>query len=140
MNRTVLFVALAAVAAAVPADAQGRGQSQGRTQVENRAPIQDRAQSQSRGPVAARGPVAVPPGHWPSAGRCRVWIDGVAPGRQPRETDCLTARRTVPPNGRVLEGASRYPDDRYGRTDRYGRDDDDRDRRDDERRGRDDDA
>jgi hypothetical protein len=66
-----------------------------------------------------------------------VWIDGVAPGRQPRETDCLTARRTVPPNGRVLDGSSRRPvngDDRY-RTDRddrdddrYGRDDEDDDR------------
>ena len=129
MNRTVLFVALAAVAAAVPAGAQGRGQSQGRTGVENRAPVEDRAKSESRGQVMGRGPVAVPPGHWPSAGRCRVWIDGVAPGRQPRETDCLTARRTVPPNGRVLEGAPRRGsgDDRYGRSDRYERDDDDRD-------------
>ena len=128
MNRTVMFVALVAVAAAVPVEAQGRGQAQGKAKTENRAPVQDRAQSQSRGEVLNRGPVAVPPGHWPSAGRCRIWIDGVPPGRQPRETDCLTARRNVPPNGRVLEGARvrGSDDDRYDRDDRYGRDDDDR--------------
>ncbi len=130
MNRTVLFVALAAVAAALPAEAQGRGQGQARGQVENRTPIQGGAQSRTRDQVMGRGPVAVPPGHWPSAGRCRIWIDGVPAGRQPRETDCLTARRNVPPNGRVLEGASRRgSDDRYDRNDRYDRDDDDRNTR-----------
>ena len=118
MNRVVVLAALIGVTAALPLDAQGRGQSQS----------QNRSQTQSRIQTQGRGPVAVPPGHWPSAGRCRVWIDGVPPGRQPRETDCLTARRTVPPNGRVLEGSSRRPvngDDRDGRTDRYDRDDDD---------------
>jgi hypothetical protein len=46
----------------------------------------------------------VPAGHMPSAGMCRVWIDGVAPGRQPRQTDCRTAERQ-----------RRYYEDRYGR-------------------------
>lgn len=49
----------------------------------------------------------VPPGHLPPAGMCRVWIDGVPPGRQPRVTDCSTAQlqasRTA--NSRVIYGA-----------------------------------
>jgi hypothetical protein len=111
MNRILVFAALIGVTAAVPAAAQGRSQSASRT----------------RTPAQGRGPVQVPPGQWPSPGRCRVWIDGVPAGRQPAETDCATARRTVPRNGRVLEGASRTSgdrDDRYGdRDDRHGRND-----------------
>lgn len=114
MNRIVMFAALVGVTAALPLEAQSRGQSQSRSQTQG------------------RGSIAVPPGQWPSAGRCRIWIDGLPTNRQPNETDCVTARRTVPANGRVLEGASTSSgnrDDRYGRSDRYGRDDDDRDDR-----------
>ena len=46
----------------------------------------------------------VPQGQMPSAGLCRVWIDGVPAGRQPRETDCATARRTAPANARIIYG------------------------------------
>ena len=95
----------------------------------------------------------VPPGQLPPAGLCRVWIDGVAPGRQPRVTDCRTARYQAARirGSRVLYGddyayagngkgkhkgksKDRY-DDRYGRRDR---DDDrwDRRDRDDDRDGR----
>lgn len=35
----------------------------------------------------------VPPGHLPPAGLCRVWYDGVPPGRQPRPTSCYEAER-----------------------------------------------
>jgi transcription termination factor Rho len=48
----------------------------------------------------------VPPGQMPSAGMCRVWIDGVPAGRQPAQTDCNTARRTAPANARILYGAT----------------------------------
>ncbi len=53
----------------------------------------------------------VPAGHMPSAGMCRVWIDGVPPGQQPRQTDCRTAERQRP-----------YYEQRYGRNARviYG--------------------
>ena len=143
MNRNVVIAAalgVIGISATLPVGAQGRGQVRDRT-----APGME-----ARTPVQGRGPIDVPPGHWPSAGRCRVWIDGVAPGRQPRETDCATARRTVPPNGRVIEGrpASSSRDDRYDRDGRYDRDDRDgrydRDDRDgrydrDDRDGRDDD-
>jgi hypothetical protein len=62
----------------------------------------------------------VPPGHMPSRGMCRVWIDGVPPGQQPRQTDCRTAERQRPyyeqrygRHARVIYG------DRYSRNDRY---------------------
>ena len=83
----------------------------------------------------------VPPGQLPPAGMCRVWIDGVPPGRQPRVTDCRTARyQAARSGGRVLYGddyarpgkaKGKYKDhrdDRYGRRDR-DRDDDRWDRR-----------
>ena len=115
MIRTMLIGSLAGLALlAEPAAAQGRGNS-GR----------------------------VPPGHLPPAGMCRVWIDGVAPGRQPGVTSCATAHRIAARYGnraRVIYGdeyatrghgkakgkykgkdRDRY-DGRYGRRDR----DDDR--------------
>ena len=123
MNRTLLFVALVGVTASLPLEAQRRGQ------------VQDRSRPQSRGPAA------VPPGHRPGVGMCRIWIDGLPPGRQPRETDCATARREVPSNGRVLEGPARTSgtvDPRWptGRADRDGRDRDDRTADDDRDRSR----
>ena len=47
----------------------------------------------------------IPPGQMPPAGLCRVWIDGVPPGRQPRPTDCATARAHAPANSRVIYGS-----------------------------------
>jgi hypothetical protein len=38
-----------------------------------------------------RGGGSVPPGHMPPPGLCRVWYDGVQPGRQPRPVNCRTA-------------------------------------------------
>ena len=46
----------------------------------------------------------IPPGQMPPAGLCRVWIDGVPPGRQPRATDCATARAQAPANSRIIYG------------------------------------
>ena len=50
------------------------------------------------------GAQSVPPGQMPPAGLCRVWIDGVPPGRQARPTDCTTARRSAPANAHILYG------------------------------------
>ena len=47
----------------------------------------------------------IPPGQMPPAGLCRVWIDGVPPGRQPRATDCATARAQAPANSRIIYGS-----------------------------------
>jgi hypothetical protein len=115
--RTALTLA-ALVAVAAPVSAQGRN----------------------------RGPDKVPPGHMPPAGMCRIWIDGVPPGRQPKPTNCATARRRVPDNARVIYGArtdrrdDRY-DDRIYRSDRDVRRTDDKvasDRKVDDRRDDDD--
>ena len=37
----------------------------------------------------------IPPGHVPPAGMCRVWYEGVPPGRQPHPTSCNEAERIV---------------------------------------------
>jgi hypothetical protein len=46
----------------------------------------------------------VPPGFFPPAGMCRIWINGVPAGQQPAPTDCASAVRNRPANGRVLFG------------------------------------
>ncbi len=81
-------------------------------------------------PLGAQGwdrKPAIPPGHRPPAGMCRIWIDGVPPGQQPAPTDCATAVRNRPSNGRVIFGSD-------ARVDRRGKRDDERD--DDTERGR----
>ncbi len=81
-----------------------------------------------------RNSQGIPPGHLPPEGLCRVWYDGVPPGRQPSPTGCYDAERVASRNrdARVIYGDGsrqhaqiyrddrRYPDDIY-RDDRYGR-------------------
>ena len=56
-------------------------------------------------PLSAQGrETEVPPGHRPPPGMCRIWLDGVPAGQQPAPTDCATAVRNRPSNGRVLFG------------------------------------
>lgn len=56
-------------------------------------------------PLAAQGSQdPIPPEYRPPAGMCRIWLNGVPPSRQPEPTDCPTAVRQVPPNGRVIFG------------------------------------
>jgi len=40
----------------------------------------------------------------PPAGMCRIWIEGVPAGQQPAPTDCASAVKNRPSNGRVLFG------------------------------------
>jgi hypothetical protein len=40
----------------------------------------------------------------PPPGMCRIWIEGVPAARQPAPTDCGTALRDRPANGRVIFG------------------------------------
>ena len=51
-----------------------------------------------------RGNDDIPAGYRPPPGMCRIWIDGVPPAQQPAPTDCATAVRNRPANGRVIFG------------------------------------
>ena len=51
----------------------------------------------------AQGTV-VPASQMPSAGMCRVWVNGVPAARQAAQTDCATARANAPANARILYG------------------------------------
>ena len=76
MLKTFAISLALAVAAAAPLSAQGNGTKAGK----------------------------IPPGQRPPAGMCRIWLDGVPPGQQPAPTDCATAVRNRPANGRVIFG------------------------------------
>ena len=45
---------------------------------------------------------AVPRTHLPPPGMCRIWLDNVPPSQQPAPTDCASAVRNQPRNGRVI--------------------------------------
>jgi hypothetical protein len=60
-------------------------------------PKQDERQQSSREQI-------VPPAFYPPAGMCRIWINEVPAGRQPAPTDCASAVRNRPTNGKVLFG------------------------------------
>jgi hypothetical protein len=47
-------------------------------------------------------------------GMCRIWLKDVPPAQQPAPTDCATAVKNVPPNGRVIFGDA---DDKKTKTD-----------------------
>ena len=46
----------------------------------------------------------VPPSFYPPAGMCRIWINQVPAAQQPAPTDCASAVRNRPANGKVLFG------------------------------------
>ena len=61
-------------------------------------------------PVAAQGrgraSDSVPKTHLPPPGMCRIWLPNVPPAKQAAPTDCATAVRNRPANGRVIFGDS----------------------------------
>lgn len=54
------------------------------------------------GPNEVRGALAVPPGHLPPPGACRIWFPGRPPGRQPHPLDCGAAMANAPAGSWVL--------------------------------------
>lgn len=50
---------------------------------------------------------AIPAKYQPPAGMCRIWVNGVPPEQQPAPTDCATALKNNPANGRVIFGPSK---------------------------------
>lgn len=55
-------------------------------------------------PLAAQSRDSIPREYRPPPGMCRIWLDDVPANRQPEPTDCATAIRKRPPNGRVVFG------------------------------------
>src|SRR5438552_19065496 len=55
----------------------------------------------------------LPPGCAPPTGMCRIWVDNVPASQQPAPTDCASAVKNRPLNGRVIFG-----DDKSKGTDR----------------------
>jgi hypothetical protein len=69
-------------------------------------------------PVAQKpGREIVPPGFFPPAGMCRIWINGVPAGQQPAPTDCASAVKNRPANGKVLFGDD-PPKSKKGKSDK----------------------
>lgn len=53
---------------------------------------------------SAKKAAAIPADARPPKGMCRIWIDGVPAAQQPAATDCASAVKNRPANGRVLFG------------------------------------
>ncbi len=53
-------------------------------------------------PQPQEGKTQVPRSHLPPPGMCRIWLDNVPPAQQPAPTDCASAVRNRPRNGRVV--------------------------------------
>jgi hypothetical protein len=108
--RSIAMIGALAVFATAPAAAQGkfrtgtidpnRGQPTTTTAGDILGGVLGRDQTISRSGNTDH----IPPGQLPPAGMCRIWIDGVPPGRQPAPTDCQTAVATKPANARVIFG------------------------------------
>ena len=66
------------------------------------------ARAQSNSLVPRRGKVdtkqTIPKGQLPPPGMCRIWISDVPADKQPAPTDCATAIKNRPSNGRVVFG------------------------------------
>ena len=73
------------------------------TTAEAQRPVPAKPRTQTQQTQSGRGQV-VPPGFFPPAGMCRIWINDVPPGQQPAPTDCASAVRNRPANGKVLFG------------------------------------
>ncbi len=53
---------------------------------------------------SAKKAAAIPADARPPKGMCRIWVDGVPAAQQPAATDCPTAVKNRPANGRVIFG------------------------------------
>lgn len=73
-------------------------------------------------PLMAQGIFRIPQGQMPPAGMCRIWVDGVPPGRQPAPMNCEVAARRLPGNGHLIYGPRVYGNDGYYNNDRVYQD------------------
>ncbi len=85
MDKLFLAFVVIALAAATPGEAAAQGSPRDRDRERDEQP-------------------QVPSRYRPPAGMCRIWLEGVPASRQPAPTDCITALRNKPANGRVIFG------------------------------------
>ncbi len=115
MNSKIRLAMLALAVSAVPASAQINSTDRVRDRVilgGERTGTQTRTGGTIGDVILGRsdnerGTARVPRGHLPPRGMCRVWIDGVPPGRQPAPTSCANAQRDrvhYGANARVIYG------------------------------------
>lgn len=68
-----------------------------------------RADAQGVVPKRPEVKVEIPRTLRPPPGMCRVWVENVPARQQPAPTDCPTAIRNRPPNGRVIFSDEKPP-------------------------------
>jgi len=66
------------------------------------APLQAQVRPKPQDPKPEDPKPVVPRTHLPPPGMCRIWLDNVPPTQQPAPTDCASAVRNQPRNGRVI--------------------------------------
>jgi hypothetical protein len=59
------------------------------------------APASSRGPSTA-ATLKIPPGQLPPPGQCRVWVEGLPPGKQPKARSCTGIEDSAPPSSVVV--------------------------------------
>ncbi|HVX42071.1 MAG TPA: hypothetical protein VHB25_21095 [Gemmatimonadaceae bacterium] len=62
------------------------------------------AQGRDGGKDSAKKATTIPADARPPKGMCRIWLDNVPATQQPAATDCPTAVKNRPANGRVIFG------------------------------------
>jgi hypothetical protein len=98
MIRRFSYLSLAPIARLAVSAAFGLLISASSAEAQRPVPVKPRTNAtQSREQV-------VPPAFYPPAGMCRIWINEVPAGRQAAPTDCASAVRNRPANGKVLFG------------------------------------
>jgi hypothetical protein len=48
--------------------------------------------------------IAIPRGHWPPPGQCRIWFPDRPPGHQPPAGSCKKLRKRIPPGAFLMQG------------------------------------
>ena len=79
-------------------------------------PVPKKPKSETQQQSQPRRDQIVPPGFFPPAGMCRIWLNDVPAGQQPAPTDCASAVRNRPANGKVLFGDD-PPKNKKGKSD-----------------------
>src|SRR4051812_24549207 len=96
------------------AAAVGLAISAGSAEAQRPVPVNPKSQTTQ---TQSRRDQIVPPGFFPPAGMCRIWLNDVPAGQQPAPTDCASAVRNRPANARVLFG-DEPPKGKKGKSDK----------------------